>query len=116
MDGLKAQINLLSEEISNAEVAKSKNEKLIKKHEKTRLEAEKEGEQLSTEIERLEEDVKNQANDASGSRQQAEDAQEVSSMDSADETRTDYSPSRHSRRNAEKSKPSSRSWTRRRLN
>ena len=54
------------------------------------MEAEKDGEQLSAEIERLEEDVKNQAIDASDSRQQAEDAQEVSLIGLTDETYTDY--------------------------
>jgi structural maintenance of chromosome 4 len=78
VDGLKEQINLLSEEISNAEVAKTKNEKLIKKHEKSLSESQKESEQLDADIEQLNEDVKNQANDASGSRQRAEEAQEVS--------------------------------------
>jgi structural maintenance of chromosome 4 len=77
VDGLKEQISLLTEEISNAEVAKSKNEKLINKHEKSRSEAEKEIEQLLEDIEQLDADVKNQATDASGSRQKAEEAQEV---------------------------------------
>ncbi|KAE8144032.1 RecF/RecN/SMC [Aspergillus pseudotamarii] len=53
--GQKARVD----EISNAEVGKSKNEKLITKHQKTRGDAEEE----------LEHDVSNQANDASGWKQ-----------------------------------------------
>lgn len=81
VDGLKEQISMLSEEISNAEVAKSKNEKLIVKHGKSRRDAEKELEHVAEELERLNDDVQNQANDASGSRQKAEEAQEVNRAD-----------------------------------
>jgi structural maintenance of chromosome 4 len=77
VDGLKEQINLLNEEISNAEVAKSKNEKLKVKHEKARAEGEKEIETIAVDMERLDEDIKKQAKDASGSKEKAEEAQEV---------------------------------------
>ncbi|KAL4872364.1 hypothetical protein BDV12DRAFT_142631 [Aspergillus spectabilis] len=77
VDGLKEQIRLLSDEISNAEVAKSKNEKLIKKHGKAQADAEGELSHMAEELEKLEEDVNNQANDASGWRQKVEDAQDV---------------------------------------
>lgn len=80
VDGLKEQISLLAEEVSNAEVAKSKNEKLINKHEKARVNAENEIQGVAEDLERLEEDIQNQANDASGSKQKAEEAEEVSSI------------------------------------
>lgn len=78
VDGLKEQISLLAEEISNAEVQKSKNEKLIAKHTKARDGSEQEIGQIAEELEKLEEDVANQANDASGWRQKVDEAQEVS--------------------------------------
>jgi structural maintenance of chromosome 4 len=77
VDGLKEQINLLAEEISNAEIGKSKNEKLIMKHQKARAEAEKELERVAEGLEKLNEDVENQASDASGWKQRVEEAQEV---------------------------------------
>lgn len=78
VDGLKEQISLLADEISNAEVQKSKNEKLITKHTKARDGSEKEINQIAEELERLEEDVSNQTSDASEWRQKADEAQEVS--------------------------------------
>lgn len=78
VDGLKEQISMLNDEISNAEVQKSKNEKLITKHTKARDGSEKEIGQITADLEKLEEDVANQSNDASGWRQKADDAQEVS--------------------------------------
>lgn len=80
VDGLKEQISMLSEEISNAEVQKSKNEKLIAKHTKARDGSEQEISQIAEELEKLEEDVANQASDASGWRQKADEAQEVSAV------------------------------------
>ena len=77
VDGLKEQISLLAEEISNAEIGKSKNEKLIMKHQKARAEAERELEQVAEGLEKLNADVENQANDASGWKQGVEEAQEV---------------------------------------
>lgn len=77
VDGLKEQISMLAEDVSNAEVAKSKNEKLINKHEKARTNAENEMQGVEKDLERLEEDIQNQANDASGSKQKAEEAEEV---------------------------------------
>lgn len=71
---------MLSEEISNAEVQKSKNEKLIAKHTKARDGSEQEISQIAEELEKLEEDVANQASDASGWRQKADEAQEVSAV------------------------------------
>lgn len=78
VDGLKEQTSLLAEEISNAEVEKSKNEKLIDKHQKSRLDAETELEHVADELGRLDEDAANKNNDASGWRQKVEEAQEVS--------------------------------------
>ncbi|KKK20217.1 hypothetical protein AOCH_005760 [Aspergillus ochraceoroseus] len=77
VDGLKEQINLLADEISNAEVGKSKNEKLIKKHENAGADAEKELGHVAEELEKLNEDVANQASDASGWKQKVEDAQDA---------------------------------------
>ncbi|RDW72296.1 condensin subunit SMC4 [Aspergillus mulundensis] len=74
VDGLKEQISLLSDEISNAEVAKSKNEKLVKKHENTRADAERELASVAEELEKLNEDVANQASDASGWRENVDKA------------------------------------------
>jgi structural maintenance of chromosome 4 len=79
VDGLKEQIGLLAEEISNAEVQQSKNEKLIKKHSKSRDDSEREIGQIAEDLEKLEEDVSNKDNDASEWRQKAEEAQEVRS-------------------------------------
>jgi structural maintenance of chromosome 4 len=81
VDGLKEQIGMLADEISNAEVQKSKNEKLIIKHTKARDGAEKELNQIAEDLEKLEEDVENQANDASGWRQKADEAELVSRPD-----------------------------------
>lgn len=78
VDGLKEQISMLNDEISNAEVQKSKNEKLITKHTKARDGSEKEIGQITDDLEKLEEDVANQSNDASEWRQKADEAQEVS--------------------------------------
>lgn len=78
VDGLKEQISLLAEEISNAEVGKSKNEKAIVKHQNSRADAEKELEHVTEELEKLNADVANQANDASGWKQKVEEAEEVS--------------------------------------
>ena len=72
---------MLADEISNAEVQKSKNEKLITKHTKARDGSEKELNQIAEDLEKLEEDVQNQANDASGWREKADEAQEVRQSD-----------------------------------
>ncbi|OJZ90700.1 hypothetical protein ASPFODRAFT_123709 [Aspergillus luchuensis CBS 106.47] len=77
VDGLKEQISLLAEEISNAEVGKSKNEKAIVKHQNSRADAEKELEHVIEELEKLNADVANQANDASGWKQKVEEAEEA---------------------------------------
>ena len=80
VDGLKEQISTLTEEISNAEVAKSKNEKDKVKHEKAYSQAEQELATAAEELEQLNIEATNQAQDASGSRRQAEEAQEVSKV------------------------------------
>lgn len=82
VDGLKEQISMLAEEISNAEVQKSKNEKLINKHTKARDGSENELAQIAADLEKIEVDVESQTNDASGWRQKADEAQEVSLYDS----------------------------------
>ena len=78
VDGLKEQIDTLTEEISNAEVARSKAEKQKTKHEKAYADAEKELTVAIEELEQLVDEVKHQNSDASGSKQKAEEAQEVS--------------------------------------
>ena len=78
VDGLKEQIGTLTEEISNAEVAKSKGEKDKVKHEKAYSQAEQELAAAAEDIEQLNLEATSQATDASGSRRQAEEAQEVS--------------------------------------
>jgi len=80
VDGLKEQIETLTEEISNAEVTRSKAEKQKSKHQKAFEEAEHEIALAVEELEQLAEEVKNQASDASGSKQKAEEAQEVRVM------------------------------------
>ncbi|KAJ5395790.1 Structural maintenance of chromosomes protein [Penicillium crustosum] len=77
VDGLKEQIGMLAEEISNAEGQQSKNEKLIKKHTKARDVSEKEIAQITDELEKLEEDVANQTNESADWRQKADEAQEA---------------------------------------
>ncbi len=78
VDGLKEQIDTLTEEISNAEIAKSKAEKQKSKHQKSYEDAEKEIATTAEELESLVDEVKLQASDASGHKQKAEEAQEVS--------------------------------------
>ena len=77
VDGLKEQIGMLAEEISNAEVAKSKNGKLIIKHQNGLEEAEAEAKHVREELEKLAADVESQATDASGSKKHAEEAQDA---------------------------------------
>lgn len=77
VDGLKQQIDTLTEQSSNTEVSKSKEEKQRAKHEKAYNDAIRELEKLAAEAERVEQDMESQARDASGIRQQAEEAQEV---------------------------------------
>lgn len=78
VDGLKGQIDTLTEEMSAAQVAIAKAEKLKAKHEKAQIEAAAELETAAAELDKVEQDMKEQTRDASGSRQQAEEAQEVS--------------------------------------
>lgn len=78
VDGLKEQVLLLTEEVSNAEVSKSKNEKLHIKHEKSRADAESELEHVREDIERLDEEARSQAKAVSGIKQKTEEAEEVS--------------------------------------
>ncbi|KAJ5334607.1 Structural maintenance of chromosomes protein [Penicillium brevicompactum] len=61
----------------HAEGQQSKNEKLIKKHSKARDSSENEIAQITDEVEKLEEDVANQANESSDWRQKADEAQEA---------------------------------------
>ena len=77
VDGLKEQIDTLNEEMSNAEVAKSKAEKDKVKHEKAYAQSEQEITAATEDLEQLDAEAKNQASDASGSKQKAEEAREV---------------------------------------
>lgn len=76
VDGLREQMKMLNDEVSNAEVAKSKNEKLQLKHEKAKAEAEKELETLLRDTQKLEDDVARQAAGASECKAAVEAAQE----------------------------------------
>ena len=78
VDGLKQQIDTLIDQASNAEVSKSKEEKQRAKHEKAYANATEELDKLLIEAEKVEEDMELQQQDASGIRQRAEEAQEVS--------------------------------------
>ncbi|KZF21893.1 hypothetical protein L228DRAFT_162357 [Xylona heveae TC161] len=77
VDGIREQIDTLNEEISTAEVAKTKAEKQVAKQFKAMKEAEKELESVAEEAQKLEEAIKTQTRDSSGSRDKAEEAQEV---------------------------------------
>jgi structural maintenance of chromosome 4 len=77
VDGLKQQIDTLTETMSNSEVSKSKEEKQYIKHEKAFADATKELEKLVLESENIDDDMQAQKRDAAGTRQQAEEAQEV---------------------------------------
>ena len=77
VDGLKEQIDTLTEQMSNAEVAKSKAEKQKVKYHKAFDDAEKELVSAADELENLVSEVNAQANDASGSKLRAEEAQEA---------------------------------------
>ena len=76
VDGLKERIDLLNEDISSAEVGKTKNGKLKIKHEKGKVDAEKELATLAKDREKLEADVENQSTSASESKARTEAAQE----------------------------------------
>lgn len=77
VDGLKQQIDTLTDQASNAEVSKSKEEKQRAKHEKAFADATKELEKLAKDAEKVDEDMQAQKKDAAGTKQRAEEAQEV---------------------------------------
>ena len=77
VDGLKEQIDTLTEEVSNAEIAKTKAEKQRTRHQHTFAETEKELTTVASDLERLGGEVQSQATVASGSKREAEEAQEV---------------------------------------
>lgn len=66
----------MTDEISSAEVAKTKNDKLKAKHEKAKLDTEKELATLEKDIEKLEADVAKQASGASKSKAKGEAAKD----------------------------------------
>lgn len=76
VDGLKERIDLLNEDISNAEVAKTKNGKLTDKHEKAKAGADKELETLSKDLDKLESDIEGHKAEAAESKNRAEQAQD----------------------------------------
>lgn len=78
VDGLKQQIDTLNDQSSNAEVARSKEEKQCAKHEKAHKDAVKELDKLAVDTEKVEEDMAAHQSDISGIKQQAEEAQDVS--------------------------------------
>ena len=77
VDGLKEQVNTLADEMSNAEVARVKAEKQKTKHEKVQADAAGEMETIASELAKVEQETKSQNKNTAGSKQQAEDAQEV---------------------------------------
>ena len=77
VDGLKEQMDTLTDEMSSAEVNKTKAEKQKVKMEKAVADAESELQNIRAEMEKVDEDMKSQTQDASGSKRQAEEAQEV---------------------------------------
>ena len=77
VDGLKEQMDTLTDEMSSAEVSKTKAEKQKVKMEKAVADAEAELQNIRAEMEKVDEDMKSQIQDASGSKRQAEEAQEV---------------------------------------
>ena len=77
VDGLKEQMDTLRDEMSTAEVNKAKAEKQRVKMEKAVADAESELETVKLEMDKVDEDMKAQTQDASGSKRQAEEAQEV---------------------------------------
>lgn len=78
VDGLKEQIGTLAEEISNAEVARSKAEKQKMKHQKAFEDDQKGIGIAAEELEQLREEITTQATDAAGSKQKVQEAQDVS--------------------------------------
>ena len=80
VDGLRGQISTLTEEVSNGEVARSKAEKHKTKNEKAFADAQKEIGTAADELEQLKVEVENQATNASGTKQKAQEAQEVRSL------------------------------------
>lgn len=80
VDGLKERIDLLNEDISIAEVGKTKNTKLTTKHEKAKADAEKELEILAADLGKLEEDIAKQAAGSADSKQRAEAAKDELSL------------------------------------
>ncbi|KAI1933015.1 Structural maintenance of chromosomes protein 4 [Ophidiomyces ophidiicola] len=77
VDGLKEQISLLTDEVSNAEIAKSKTEKLLVKHEKSRSNCEAELEHLAEELDRLTQEIEGQVITTSKMKEKAETSQDA---------------------------------------
>ena len=77
VDGLKEQMDTLMDEMSSAEVNKTKAEKQKVKMEKAVKDAEAELKSIRAEMEKVDGDMRLQMQDASGSKKQAEEAQEV---------------------------------------
>ncbi|RMZ87349.1 hypothetical protein DV736_g5416, partial [Chaetothyriales sp. CBS 134916] len=76
VDGLKERIDLLNEDVSAAEVGKTKNEKLQVKHNKAEAAAEQELEALTSDLDKLDADIQQHAVGAAESKQRADAAQE----------------------------------------
>jgi len=77
VEALKGEIDSLNETISTAEVTKAKAEKQKTKHEKDHAKATKELEAAIADLEKLEEEVRNQSSDAEGSQAKVDEAQEA---------------------------------------
>jgi structural maintenance of chromosome 4 len=113
VDGLKQQIETLTEQVSNAEVSKSKEGKQFTKHEKAHSDAIKELEKLAVEAEKVEEDMAAQQSDVSGTRQQAEEAQEVRLVPTMSTIESTNLPDRRSRLGKKSYRSSRKSSTKR---
>lgn len=77
VDALKVEIDSLNEMISTAEVTKAKAEKQKIKHEKDHSKAAKELDIAIADLEKLEEEIRNQSSHAEGSQARVQEAQEA---------------------------------------
>lgn len=77
VDALKSENDSLNEKISTAEVTKAKAEKQKTKHEKDHTKASKELDTAISDLEKLEEEIRNQSSDAEGSQAKVDEAQEA---------------------------------------
>jgi structural maintenance of chromosome 4 len=77
VDGLKGQIDTVTEEMTNAEMSRTKAEKNLQKHLKAHKEAEKELAKLAADAEKIDDDIRSQSQVAASSQQESSEAQEA---------------------------------------